>query len=97
MNLAAQQREPNILTAGAQVSNTPFAMYKNSAFAAGINTPLIVYNPKLIKDPGSIRTQYVNVSDITPTVYDVSRDQRLLKKLMGLNRWHFLDKALKKA
>lgn len=55
----------------AQVSNTPFAMYKNSAFAAGTNTPLIVYNPKLIKDPGAIRTQYVNVSDITPTIYDV--------------------------
>ena len=29
----------------AQVSNTPFSKYKNSAFAAGINTPLIVYNP----------------------------------------------------
>ena len=39
---------------------------------AGINTPLIVYNPKVIKDPGSIRTQYVNVSDITPTVYDIA-------------------------
>ena len=56
----------------AQVSNTPFSMYKNSAFAAGINTPLIVYNPQVIKDPGAIRNQYVNVSDITPTVYDLA-------------------------
>lgn len=55
----------------AQVSNTPFSMYKNSAYAAGTNTPLIVYHPQLIKDPGAIRTQYVHVSDITPTVYDV--------------------------
>ena len=47
-------------------------MYKNSAFAAGINTPLIVYNPQVIKDPGAIRNQYVNVSDITPTVYDLA-------------------------
>ncbi|MCQ6280045.1 arylsulfatase [Bacillus sp. EB600] len=55
----------------AQVSNTPFSQYKNSAFAGGTNTPLIVYNPKIIKDPGAIRTQYVNVSDITPTIYDI--------------------------
>ena len=56
----------------AQVSNTPFSMYKNSAFAAGNTTPLIVYNPNVIKDPGKIRNQYVNVSDITPTVYDLA-------------------------
>src|SRR3954447_20335039 len=55
-----------------QVSNTPFSQYKNSTFAGGMNTPLIVYNPEVIKDPGSIRTQYVNVSDITPTVYDIA-------------------------
>ncbi len=54
-----------------QVSNTPFSQYKNSAFAGGMNTPLIVYNPQIIKDPGSIRSQYVYVSDITPTVYDI--------------------------
>ena len=36
------------------------------------DTPLIVYYPKLIKDKGAIRNQYVHVSDITPTVYDLS-------------------------
>lgn len=55
----------------AQVSNTPFKAYKNSAFEGGTHTSLIVYHPKLIKDPGSIRSQYINVSDITPTVFDV--------------------------
>ena len=55
----------------AQVSNTPFKAYKNTAFEGGTHTPLIVHHPKSIKDPGSIRSQYVNVSDITPTVFEV--------------------------
>ncbi|MBT2720040.1 arylsulfatase [Bacillus sp. ISL-46] len=55
----------------AQVSNTPFKLYKRTAFSGGTHTPLIVYYPKVIKDKGDIRNQFVHVSDITPTVYDV--------------------------
>ncbi|MGF6951073.1 arylsulfatase A-like enzyme [Neobacillus sp. B4I6] len=58
-------------TGWAQVSNTPFKFYKATTFEAGIHTPLIVYYPKVIKDKGAIRNQYIHVSDITPTVYDV--------------------------
>ncbi len=58
-------------TGWAQVSNTPFKFYKATTYEAGIHTPLIVYYPKVIKDKGAIRNQYVHVSDITPTVYDV--------------------------
>ncbi|MDN7227336.1 arylsulfatase [Planococcus sp. N064] len=56
----------------AQVSNTPFRSYKNTAFEGGTHSPLIIHHPKLIKDPGSIRSQYVNVNDITPTVFDIT-------------------------
>jgi arylsulfatase A-like enzyme len=62
---------PDYPKGGAQVSNTPFRGFKNSTFEGGVHVPLIVYHPTLIKDPGSIRSQYVNSSDITPTVYDI--------------------------
>ena len=56
----------------AQVSNTPFKQYKTSMYAGGSKTPLIVYYPKKIKDKGAIRDQYVYVTDVTPTVYDLA-------------------------
>lgn len=56
----------------AQVSNTPFKSYKKTTYSGGTHTPLIVYYPNEIKDNGSVRNQFVNVSDIVPTVYDVS-------------------------
>lgn len=55
----------------AQVSNTPFRFYKNGTYAGGTRTPLIVHWPKGIKEKGEIREQYVNVSDVTTTVYDI--------------------------
>ncbi|WP_233201453.1 arylsulfatase [Sporosarcina sp. P13] len=54
-----------------QVSNTPFKFYKNSTYAGGTHTPLIISWPAGIKDKGAIRSQYVHVSDITATVYDM--------------------------
>ena len=56
----------------AQVSNTPFKLYKKSTFSGGTHTPLVVYYPKVIKDKGGIRDQFVHVSDIVPTIYDVT-------------------------
>jgi arylsulfatase A-like enzyme len=55
----------------AQVSNTPFNKYKGSVYAGALRNPLIISWPKGIKDKGSIRSQYVHVTDITPTVLDV--------------------------
>lgn len=55
----------------AQVSNTPFRGYKQSVYAGALRNPLIISWPKGIKDKGSIRSQYVHVTDITPTVLDV--------------------------
>ena len=55
----------------ARVSNTPFPEYKWTNYGGGSRTPLIVSWPQGIKDKGAVRTQYVHVSDITPTVYDI--------------------------
>lgn len=55
----------------AQVSNTPFKFYKNSPYAGGLHTPMIVSYPDYIHDKGGVRTQYIHVSDITPTVLEV--------------------------
>lgn len=69
----------------AQVSNTPFKLYKSTMYEAGIRTPLIVYYPKAIKDKGAIRNQYVHVSDITPTVYDLAGIQ-LPEEIKGVKQ-----------
>ncbi len=55
----------------AQVSNTPFAHYKGGVYNGSLRNPLIVSLPSKIKDVGTIREQYVSVTDITPTVLDV--------------------------
>ncbi|WP_066050996.1 arylsulfatase [Robertmurraya korlensis] len=55
----------------AQASNTPFNTYKGSVYAGALRNPLIISWPKGITDKGGIRTQYVHVTDITPTVLDV--------------------------
>ncbi len=73
-------------TGWAEVSNTPFKFYKATAYEGGIHTPLIVYYPKGIKDKGAIRNQYVDVSDITPTVYqelgiDVPKEIKGVKQM----------------
>ncbi len=55
----------------ALVSNTPFNKYKGSVYAGALRNPLIISWPRGIREEGSIRTQYVHVADITPTVLDV--------------------------
>ncbi len=54
----------------AQVSNTPFKEYKGSNYGGGIRTPMLLHWTEGIRHPG-IRSQFANVCDITPTVYDI--------------------------
>lgn len=54
----------------AQVGNTPLKRYKQNTHGGGIRGPLIVTWPSKILDPGSIREQYLHVSDIVPTVLE---------------------------
>ncbi len=68
-NIGTDKAGAEFPTGWAEVSNTPFRFYKATTYEGGIHTPLIVYYPKVIKDKGAIRNQYVDVADITPTVY----------------------------
>lgn len=54
----------------AQAFCAPFKMYKRYNWNGGVCDPMIVSWPQAIKDEGSIRDQYTQVSDIVPTVYE---------------------------
>lgn len=64
--------QPNYPRGWAQVSNTPFKLYKQTTFDGGIHVPLIYHFPNRIKDVGTIRNQFHHVIDVTPTVLDLA-------------------------
>ncbi len=55
----------------AQVSNTPFRLYKSFTHAGGRQVPCIVSWPSALADLGSLRSQYAHVTDVLPTVLDM--------------------------
>ena len=55
----------------ARVGATPFKKYKLWPFGGGVRDPLIITWPDKILENGGIRTQFVEVIDITPTVLDI--------------------------
>lgn len=55
----------------ANVSNTPFRMYKHWVHEGGISTPFIVHYPKLIKEH-KIERQLAHVMDIMPTCIELA-------------------------
>ena len=53
--------------------NTPFQYGKgNPAYLGGVRNPLVVSWPKGIKDKGTIRSQFGHVTDLAPTIYDIT-------------------------
>jgi len=58
--------------AWANVSNTPFRMFKQWVHEGGISTPLIAHWPAKIKDHGQIRRQPGHVIDIMATIVDIT-------------------------
>ncbi|MGK7394189.1 MAG: arylsulfatase [Candidatus Cyclobacteriaceae bacterium M3_2C_046] len=56
----------------ANVSNTPFRMYKHWVHEGGISTPLIVHWPALVQDQGEIRHQPSHLIDIMATLVDIT-------------------------
>jgi len=55
----------------ANVSNTPFRLYKSSNHEGGISTPLIVHWPEKVKKP-SIINQKGHVIDLLPTLMELT-------------------------
>ncbi len=59
-------------TAWANLSNTPFRLYKHWIHEGGISTPLIVHWPEGITDKGAIRHAPGYLPDIMATILDVT-------------------------
>ncbi len=55
----------------ANVSNTPFRMFKHWGYEGGIRTPFIVYYPKIIKE-SRIDNQPAHIMDIMSTIVDIT-------------------------
>ena len=59
----------------ANVSNTPFRLYKHWVHEGGIASPLLVHWPKGIKAKGALRTQPAHLIDIMATCIDIAQIQ----------------------
>lgn len=57
----------------ANVGNTPFRYYKNYSYEGGIRTPMIVYWPKGVKDPGRISDFPGHLMDFMATFLDITK------------------------
>ena len=54
----------------AQAGNSPFKWYKQNTHEGGVHVPMIV-SGRGVAVPGALRHQFVNVSDIVPTIYEM--------------------------
>ena len=65
--------EPHYSSNWALASNTPFQWGKQVAsHLGGTRNPFVVRYPKLISDPGAVRSQFTHVTDIGPTVLELA-------------------------
>ena len=56
----------------AQAGNSPFRWYKQNTHEGGVHVPMIMHWPAGLGDEaGTMRKQFVNVSDVTPTIYEL--------------------------
>ena len=62
----------NIPWGWAQVGNTPLRWYKQNTYGGGVRDPLVIHWPGRIRDGGGIRSQFCHVTDLTPTILDVT-------------------------
>jgi len=69
-DLGTDKTQPLYQRPWAMASDTPFKFYKLWPYRGGVQTPLIVSWPAEIHNRG-IRTQFVDMIDITPTVLDI--------------------------
>ncbi len=57
----------------AQCGNSPFRWYKQNTHEGGVHVPMIMHWPRGFGDDkaGTKRSQFVSVSDVTPTIYEL--------------------------
>jgi arylsulfatase A-like enzyme len=58
-------------TGWAQVSNTPFYYFKRTPLNGGIRVPFVIRCPQRVADAGSIRHEWIHVTDVTPTLLEL--------------------------
>ena len=63
---------PHFHAGWALAGNTPFKYFKQIVHRGGIQDPLIVHWPAGIEARGEIRGQYHHITDIAPTILDVT-------------------------
>ncbi|WP_338759471.1 arylsulfatase [Massilia sp. METH4] len=56
----------------AMLGNTPFRRYKLWPHAGGVRTPLVLSWANRIASPGTVRQQYLDVSDLAPTLAELA-------------------------
>ena len=63
---------PHFHSGWAMAGNTPFKYFKQIVHNGGIADPLVISWPKGIKSKGEVRNQYHHITDIAPTILDVT-------------------------
>ncbi len=71
-DIGTARAHSNIPWGWAQAGNTPLRWYKQNTYGGGVRDPLVIHWPKRIKEDNGIRHQFCHVTDITPTVLDVT-------------------------
>jgi arylsulfatase A-like enzyme len=56
----------------AMAGNTPFRRYKQHVDLGGVRSPLVMSWPLGLPDPGSVRSQFLHVVDLAPTLMDLA-------------------------
>ncbi len=64
--------DPHYPMGWAMAGNSPLKRWKQDTHAGGNTDPFIVSWPAKIKDGGAIRTQYHHISDVVPTILEVT-------------------------
>ncbi|UOQ61243.1 arylsulfatase [Leucobacter rhizosphaerae] len=59
-------------TGWARVSNTPFRSFKSSTYEGGVHAPLVISWPAAPERTRGLRDQFVFVSDLAPTILDLT-------------------------
>lgn len=70
--IGSMGRYTSLSLSWANVSNTPFRLYKSNSHEGGISTPLIIYWKGRIVNPGGITDFPSHLIDIMPTILDVT-------------------------
>lgn len=68
---SSEYSNPHYPVGWANAGNTPFQWYKSWVYSGGVKDPLIISYPRGIQARGEIRTQYLHVVDIAPTVLEI--------------------------